>query len=64
MQGKEKKRSDRLQNKWSQWTKKGTEEQLRAAVAGTKVTFNNKYGRAGKVRDTSHRTSRLQKSRQ
>lgn len=61
MQVKKKKKE---QKRWipnaSQQTKKGMEEQLRAAMAGTKVTFNNKYGRAGKV----HGTSRLQKSRQ
>lgn len=47
-----------------EWTKKGIEEQLRAAMAGTKVTFNNKYRRAGKVHGASHPTRRLQKSRQ
>lgn len=61
---KEKKRGKRVQTTLSQWTKKGTEEQLRAAVAGTKVTFNNKYLSAGKVHGTSHRTRRLKKSRQ
>lgn len=64
LQRKEKKRGKRVQTTRSQWTKKGIEEQLRASAAGTKVTFNNKYRRAGKVHGASHRTRRLQKSRQ
>lgn len=60
MQWKEKKRGERVQTTRSQWTKKGMEEQLRAAEAGTKVTFNNKDRSAGKVHGTSHRAHRLQ----
>lgn len=58
--GRKRRGGKRVQTTRSQWTKKGIEEQLRAAVAGTKVTFNNKYGSAGKVHGTSHQTCRLQ----
>lgn len=34
--------------------KKGNRRAVTSCVAGTKVTFNNKYGRAGKVHGTSH----------
>jgi len=42
MQGKEKKSGEGVQTKRSQRRRQGTEEQKRAAVAGTKVTANNK----------------------